>query len=150
MFTTTEPTLLVATQPDYWLLAQPLHWVSAELDIVIPRGFKTDLASIPRVLQNVLDVDGRSRCPAILHDWLYTLQPCSRAFADQMLRKALLAYGESAATACVYWLGVRAGGWQPWRSRGASGPQVRDFGTADDYWKWYRTVGTGLTKVQAA
>lgn len=149
MFTVKEPKLLVCTEPDNWLLAEPLRWASPELDIIIPQGFKTDLASIPRVFQNMLDVDGRSRLPAILHDWLYTLQPCTREFADDMLRKALVAYGESEFTARVYWSGVRVGGWKPWYARGGYGPSVTDFGTSDEYWAWFRALGTGMTKVHA-
>lgn len=132
---TNEPDLLILPQPDLWALRAPLRWAAPDLTLTIPAGFVTDLASIPHLLRNLLDVDGRSRCPAILHDWLYTCQRTTRAFADQQLRKALVAYGETQATAAVYWAGVRIGGWRPWDERLRRGGGIRpdDFATPQDF-----------------
>ncbi len=57
---------------------------------IIPRGFKTDLASIPRPLWwFIAPTDWFILVPAVLHDYLYryTLLPrkeCDRAFLDKM------------------------------------------------------------------
>jgi Protein of unknown function (DUF1353) len=132
---TDNPALVVLPRPDYWAVVAPLVWDSPTLHLTIPVGFITDLASIPKVLRNTLDVDGRSRAPAILHDWLYCTQHSTRAFADSMLREALGEYGENAATAWVYWAGVRLGGWLPWseRQQRGGGLQPDDFDNLVDY-----------------
>jgi Protein of unknown function (DUF1353) len=132
---TESPALTVLPRPDYWAVVTPLVWDSPGLHLTVPAGFITDLASIPKILRDTFDVDGHSRDPAILHDWLYCTQHTTRAFADSMLREALVQYGESAATAWVYWAGVRLGGWHPWseRLRRGGGLQLADFDTVVDY-----------------
>lgn len=136
--------LEILPKPDYWALKQPMVWRSGELETTIAEGFVTDLASIPRLLRNILDVDGRSREPAILHDWLYSCQRTPREFADAMLRNALVSYGESFSTARVYWAGVRVGGWLYWQqrlNRGGGGLQPDDFVSLD----FYRAACASLT-----
>jgi hypothetical protein len=104
-------------------------WQSEGLRFTIPRGWVTDLASIPAGLRGMLDVNGASRCPALAHDWLYNTQRHDRAFADDVFRRALVFYGAAPSVARVYWLGVRAGGWAPWNDRLARGGglQLSDF-----------------------
>ena len=133
---TTVPDLGISETPDYWFLAEPLVWVSPGLRVQIPKGFKTDLASIPAVIRNLLDVNGRSRCPAILHDWLYSSGILTREDADEHLRLALSEYGESPVTARVYWLGVRAGGWKAWNDHRAKCITASDFASPKDYYTY--------------
>lgn len=130
-----SPALTILPRPDYWAVVSALTWESPTLHLTIPVGFITDLASIPKVLRNTFDVEGRSRAPAILHDWLYCTQHTTRAFADSLLRQALVAYGESQATAWVYWAGVRLGGWLPWSERlqRGGGLQPDDFDNIVNY-----------------
>lgn len=119
----TDLILRADKRPDNWIVWAPLVWESRYLGrITIPVGALTDLASIPRLLRNIpfLDPNGRSRRPAVLHDYLYRggdrfrLQ-MTRAKADRLLRYALRAEGCSRWVAAVYWLGVRLGGWAGWR-----------------------------------
>lgn len=53
-------------------LVQDLVYYSARLgrDIVVPAGFGTDFASIPRVFHSIIKVNGRHRKSAVLHDYL--------------------------------------------------------------------------------
>lgn len=71
------------------------------------------------MLRNVpfLDPNGRSRKPAVLHDYLYhagRLRVFDRRAADDLLRVALRSEGASAAVAWAFWRGVRLGGWLAW------------------------------------
>ncbi len=54
-------------------LVAPLIFFYAALGgyFVVPRGFVTDLASIPQVVQNVIPKLGRWNMAAVLHDLLY-------------------------------------------------------------------------------
>ena len=111
---------------DEFVLEAPLVWdVGKVALLVVPAGFVTDLASIPRVFQNVLSVTGKSRRAAVAHDWLYCTKEPSRAWADEFLRLALIAEGMGAAEARIYWAGVRLGGWLPWGRR--EGVRPDDF-----------------------
>lgn len=103
--------------PGEWVVLAPLRWRESDGEIVVPRGFITDLASIPRALRGVLNVNGRSRKAAVLHDWGYCKQWASRTEIDALFRRALIAEGMHPALARTYWLGVRAGGWIYWRKR---------------------------------
>lgn len=147
---TSQPCLGILPKPDLWVLLQPLTWDAFDLKLTLPVGWVSDLASIPKVLRNVLDVDGMSRCPALLHDGLYNCQQTSRAFADAQLRRALELYGESSFTAGVYWAGVRVGGWKPWDDRMArgGGMQASDFLDVPTYQRFLAT-GTKLVTFSA-
>ena len=109
------------------LVYQPRHGLA----ITIGRGFVTDLASIPRVLRGILNVNGRSRMPAVLHDALYCLQPYPRERADALFYEALLSVGVHPAVARIYWLGVRLGGWIYFNRR--QNEAAHDF-VPDSYW----------------
>lgn len=129
-----EPTLGILPSPDKWVLKSPGVWKSADLEATLPVGFVSDLASIPKLFRNILDVDGDSRLPALLHDSLYCCQQTTRVFADEQLKEALIAYGESSFGATVYWSGVRAGGWSHWgSSRRPRGLVLDDFDTQANY-----------------
>ncbi len=98
--------------PGRWVLDEPLIWELDNTSILeVPAGFKTDLASIPPPFRNILNVNGRSRRAAVLHDYLYKTKEKPRAKCDLLFRQGLIAEGMSRLGAYTYWLGVRAGGW---------------------------------------
>ena len=53
--------------------------------IVVPRYFKTDLASVPRVFWNLIPPFGKYDDAAVIHDWLYRTHITTRAVADATL-----------------------------------------------------------------
>jgi len=127
MFTT--PLRLEATTPGRWMLTSDLIWHSDTERYVVPRGFETDLASIPRIFRWLLNQNGGSRRPAVLHDYLYRMQPISRAEADAIFRRALEAEGVILPGRWLYWSGVRLGGWIAWRGHsGRGGRRERRIG----------------------
>lgn len=117
------------TSPDvHWLadgrleLDAPLVYIDASgKEWQVPKGFTTDLASVPRVVPGIVRLLFRGPLQtahaAILHDWLYNARKVSRREADALFWEALRATGESAVGAWLMWAGVRAGGWWRWRSR---------------------------------
>lgn len=78
-------------------------------EYVIPKGFETDLASIPRLLWPIFAPHYAGFvAPAILHDYLYSLNGAiSRRFADEVLYSALIAENVTKFTAYKFYLGVR-------------------------------------------
>lgn len=104
---------------DEWVIQSPLVWKDAKFGTLIcPRGFLTDLASIPMVFRNIpfLDTSGLSRRPAAMHDWLYAWRGIGKDAADDFLKQALIAEGASPAVAEVFYLGVHEFGQSSWDS----------------------------------
>ncbi len=83
--------------------------------IVVPVGFHTDFASVPRFLPLVYAALGdTAHEPAVIHDWLYYSAITDRATADRILLEAMKLMGMSAFRRWpIYW-GVRIGGWHAW------------------------------------
>ena len=46
--------------------------------IIVPAGFVTDFASVPQVAQSIISVLGKHSVPAVVHDYLYWVQTCTR------------------------------------------------------------------------
>lgn len=76
---------------------------------IIPKNFKTDLASIPRILWPIFAPQYAGFVsPAILHDYLYRCNNnITRQFADEVLYSALIIEGVSSFTASKFFLAVR-------------------------------------------
>ena len=63
--------------------------------ITVPAGFVTDFASVPWYARSLISVLGRHSIPAIVHDYLYWEQRCTRDQADDILREAINEYSSS-------------------------------------------------------
>jgi hypothetical protein len=118
-----------APVPDEWVLTDPLIGLRKNGDkIIAPRGFITDLASIPRPFRGVFNVNGLLRAPAVLHDWLYCSQRYSRAEADAIFLEAMEARGMDRATRYAVYATVRAFGWAYYNKRKRNlGLSAEDF-----------------------
>lgn len=120
--------------PDYWVVISELIWDSPTEHIVVPRGFLTDLASVPKTFRNILDINGVARSPAVLHDWLYTSHLFDRGRCDDLLYGALVSRGMSKLEADIYWQGVRVGGESHYADH--TGPVITDFASPDYFNAW--------------
>lgn len=77
--------------------------------LVVPTGFVTDGASVPRLPLAYMLFGGRARKAATLHDYLYSRRR-DRAFADAVFLAAM-EHEESSFVRGFMYLGVRLGGW---------------------------------------
>ena len=82
-------------EPIYFLLA-PTSWIPSQdqlkaglPNIVVPRGFVTDLASVPPIFFSLLRADGNYAHAAVVHDFLYWDQSLKRSDADEILRDGM-------------------------------------------------------------
>jgi Protein of unknown function (DUF1353) len=122
--------LIAAPEPDFWLTGAALVWVDPVFGALqVPVGFRTDLASIPRLFRNLpfLDPDGLSRRPAVVHDFLYGSKlgrRLGKPFADQFLRTALVAEGASPHVAAAFYYAVHWFGGAAWAEDAAKGALV--------------------------
>ncbi|RWX14321.1 DUF1353 domain-containing protein [Rhizobium leguminosarum] len=107
---------------DFYYTLQKLDWAdkaektSSLKSVTVPKGFVTDLASIPRALWAILPRQALYTYPAIVHDFLYWFQPCTRDEADEILRLGMAQLGVSSATALAIFQSVRALGGGPWKT----------------------------------
>jgi hypothetical protein len=101
-----------------WLLDAPLLYITKRGDdILVPDGFLTDFASIPRVLRSVIgDAAGPYAPAAVVHDFLYRTGLVPRAEADAIFREAMGELKIPRQKRWTMWLGVRLGGWAAYRS----------------------------------
>lgn len=108
--------LSICEETGLWMLVRPLRYSTRAGDeIVIPAGFRTDLASIPRAFHWLIPVNGRHRAAAILHDYLFVVQTLTRAETDALFLEAMTDSGVSWAQRSAMYAAVRAGGWPAWR-----------------------------------
>ncbi len=118
MFTTDPGLVPIPQMPDLWYLDGPLVWQGPDVKIVIPAGFITDDASVPKVLDWIpfLDRQGLSRRPGIAHDGMYALgRSKGKDWCDSKLREFCLAEGMNALQAGIYYKGVHLFGDSSWQ-----------------------------------
>lgn len=83
----------------------------------IKPGFRTDIASVHRALWwYASPVSGRHAAAAVLHDLLYRSRVVSRAVADEVFLKGMLACGVRASKAKAMYAAVRMFGSGPWNN----------------------------------
>lgn len=97
-----------------WKLAEPLIYRVNNDWIYVPRGFVTDLDSVPRIPGLYALAAGHAVKSAVIHDWLYHRR-ASRAYADRLFAEAMVHEGVAAPIRWILAAGVRAFGWIAYR-----------------------------------
>jgi hypothetical protein len=77
-----------------FVLRYPLRWRTAlngggGAAVTVPVGFKTDFASVPRLLWPLCPPSGRWTKAAVVHDYLCETGECSRFLADAIFREIM-------------------------------------------------------------
>lgn len=92
-----------------YLIDKPLIIAVNDREITIPKGFKTDLASIPRFFYFLFSPnETETVCPAILHDYLYSCGGwVKRKYADDVLHSFLLERGYPKYKSFLFYFTVR-------------------------------------------
>ncbi|WP_436152923.1 DUF1353 domain-containing protein [Bosea sp. LjRoot90] len=84
-------------------------------EVSIPRGFVTDLASVPWVFWSLLPPIGPYGMPAIMHDWLYWTQSVDRKSADKIFYSAMVEMNTPTWKRAAIYGALRLFGWTAWR-----------------------------------
>jgi hypothetical protein len=100
----------------YWTILQPLIFDSdvAQKVFIVPAGFVTDFASVPRLPLAFLLTGDSAHEAAVVHDFLYSRGLVTREMADAVFREAAKVSGEPGWKSWLLFLGVRLGGWVAW------------------------------------
>jgi hypothetical protein len=95
-----------------WRLLAMLAFCSAKYDrmIIVPAGFETDFASVPRVPLAYWLFAGVGQAAAVVHDALYSNGTVPRLMADEVFLEAMEACGVSAWRRWPMYWAVRAFG----------------------------------------
>jgi Protein of unknown function (DUF1353) len=92
---------------------QEVWYQDAIVRIVVPKGFVSDLASIPRALW-FLVAPWDIALESLFHDQLYRTQPVERLIADAELYAMMEKRGVGWLTRKLVYRGVRIFGWLAW------------------------------------
>ena len=105
-----------------YYLDKPITWSpgpgqSGAPEVTVPKGFVTDLASIPRVFWSVLPTDGVYTFPAIVHDYLYWTQnpAIPRETADLIFKYGMEDLRVDGVSVFAIYNAVRLRGGGPWK-----------------------------------
>lgn len=135
-----------------WITVEDMTYVIGNTSdrIVVPRGFVTDFASIPEFLWSFgLSPHGQYSRAAVIHDFLYWSQGCTREQADRLMVIAMKESRVDAFDEFVVYKGVAGAGGGAWRSnaaeRAAGLPRVipDEFARPEDPnmdWETYRRL----------
>jgi hypothetical protein len=94
---------------------------------VVPTGFETDLASVPRLPLAYMLFGGVGDAAAVVHDFLYSTQEVSREMADDVLEEAMRVSGVAGWRRYPMWFGVRLFGGSHWKRPESTPPAPEDF-----------------------
>ena len=103
-----------------WRLEEPLSYAGRDDLFVVPAGFTTDFASVPRPFWDLEPPVGDVAKAAVVHDYLYVTKGLggryTRAQADGIFRKAMADLGVPLWKRTLLWAAVRIGGAGAWGS----------------------------------
>lgn len=126
------------------------HWQG--FDVVVPKGYTTDLLSIPRALWPLLSPFGAGAWASLPHDILYSAEfglpdqskDDARAMADRILFDAAVASGASRIRAGVLYSGVRVGGGATWleHNQAKVSDDLQMLAEAMERWNTQKLVAT--------
>ncbi|GAA4744025.1 hypothetical protein GCM10023328_27170 [Modestobacter marinus] len=96
-----------------WEVLAPLVYRGERDTFVVPPGFRTDFASVPRVVVWLFPRSGRYTPAAVLHDWLTDVAVpggvVSARDADGVFRRVMRELGVPPLRRWLMWTGVRWG-----------------------------------------
>lgn len=108
-----------------WLVQQvdgrDFRWFQSETgwfcEVMVPEGYATNFASIPRFFWRILPPDGPYRKAAIVHDAMYDAGYPSRWLADAIFCEAMAELGVVAWKRMLMWVFVRLFAGGAWRGK---------------------------------
>lgn len=114
------PTLIPFGDAQDWIVNIPMVYAigTGQHQITVPRGFVTDFASIPPLVQRITGLTpyGQYSRAAIIHDWLYWTQGCTRAQADRLMVLAMKESATESLEAVTIYRALQAAGGFGWRA----------------------------------
>jgi hypothetical protein len=101
--------------PTVWTLCKDYSRNTTIGLVAVPTGFVWDGASVPRIFWNLIPAWGMWSGAALIHDFLYTTQPCNRRLADTIFLALMVQDDVSRWRAAMMFFAVRIFGARAWR-----------------------------------
>lgn len=119
------PLLIPFDDGENWVLGNNLVYKlrGTDQEIVVPRGFVTDFASVPRVFWTLFPRHGRYTRASILHDFLYWDQSCTREQADELFDAVMTDSAVDSASRLTIYATVRMWGDSAWQENATAKAQ---------------------------
>lgn len=129
---------------DWYYIDGILSWAPSKgqklVAVEVPRGFTTDLASVPRVFWSIFPPTGRYAYAAIVHDYLYWIQDGTRQEADEIFKAAMEDSNVDKASINTIYSAVRLGGGSAWdnnsRAKASGGKRILGKFPPDPLTSW--------------
>ncbi len=114
-----SPLLTDETSDDEAILVADFHYASVRLQrvVTVPKGFRTDYASVPRLPFAYMLFGGTAKKAAVIHDYLYRQSGVSRSDADAVFSEAMAASGQGWWRRVPMYAGLRLFGWTAYQER---------------------------------
>lgn len=101
-----------------WRIHRELKYDIGDLNsgdsVIVPEGFITDFASVPRPFWLIFPPDGKYTAAAVVHDYLYHTQTRTRKESDLIFLEAMEVLEVPWIKRKLMYRAVRLGGWLPW------------------------------------
>lgn len=94
-----------------WKVLEDFEYIYNGISIVVPAGFVTNFASVPRIPIIFELVGDRGHSAAVVHDYLYSTAMLSRSDSDKVLLQALRDTAVGKPRSILMYCGVRLFGW---------------------------------------
>lgn len=104
-----EPITVTVVDDRMWRLDRAVTYRGRDATFVVPAGFCSDFATVPRILWWLVPRTGRHGPAAVVHDWLCVSKIISRRDADGVFRRALRELDTPILLRWLCWAGVRFG-----------------------------------------
>lgn len=89
-----EVRVLLAVKGKAFLVLKPFYYQAKNGTwYKIPKDLRTDFASVPPVLRNIISRTGKYNYAAVLHDWLCEYKIVERKKADKLFLEAMKCLG---------------------------------------------------------
>jgi hypothetical protein len=136
----------------HWIVAEEMDYTIGSTDdmIAVPAGFVTDFASIPQPLWSLgLSPQGRYSRAAVIHDYLYWSQACTREQSDRLMVIAMKESDVGRFDEAIVYQGVKNGGASAWRENAREReaglprvvpPELREPEDPNMDWPTYRAL----------
>lgn len=96
-------------------------WTGRDGTFTVPAGFRTNFASVPQLVENIIPRTGRISLPSLFHDWLYTAKLTKRRHADGIFRRMMRERGIGVVKRWLVYLILRVFGFAAWYGWSVSG-----------------------------
>lgn len=86
-----------------WEILSPIEYIDDKYYFIIPKGFKTDFATIPYFLRWFVQPTGNHTYPAILHDYMWLHTSLKKSEVNKIFYNNLLQFGVKPWKAWLMW-----------------------------------------------